>query len=166
MKESHKRSRNPKYKPKYRVKNWNQYEQSLRNRGNVTLWLSPKAIISWKSTPSGKRGRQQKYADFAIKNNSENATVIIHPRSNAVISDNKKWIQRDMHVHRIRTDGVYEWRRESGYYRQSKVENTFYRYKTMIGRKLRVRTEQGWEVEAKIVCIILNRFLEQGRAIA
>ena len=67
MKESHKRTRNPKYKPKYRVKNWKQYEQSLRNRGNITLWLSPKAIKSWKSTPSGKRGRQQKYADFAIE---------------------------------------------------------------------------------------------------
>ena len=67
MKESHKRSRNPKYKPKYRVKNWKEYEQSLRNRGNLTLWLSPKAIKSWKSKPSGKPGRQQKYADFAIE---------------------------------------------------------------------------------------------------
>ena len=63
VKESHKRSRNP----KYRVKNWKEYEQSLRNRGNLTLWLSPKAIKSWKSNPSGQRGRQQKYADFAIE---------------------------------------------------------------------------------------------------
>ena len=67
MKESHKRSRNPKYKPTYKVKNWSQYEQSLRDRGNGTLWLSPKAIKSWKSKPSVKRGRQQKYADFAIE---------------------------------------------------------------------------------------------------
>ena len=67
MKESHKRSRNPKYKPKYKVKNWNQYGQSLRNRGNVTLWLSAKAIKSWKSKPSGKRGRQQKYSNLAIE---------------------------------------------------------------------------------------------------
>ena len=67
-----------------------------------------------------------------------------------------------MHVHKIRTDGVYEWRRESGYYRQSKVENTFYRYKTTIGKRLRARTEQGREVEAKIGCKILNRFIELG----
>ena len=67
VKESHKRSRNPKYKPKYRVKNWNQYEQSLRNRGNVTLWLSTKAIKSWKSKKSGQQGRQQKYSDLAIE---------------------------------------------------------------------------------------------------
>ena len=67
VKESHKRSRNPKYKPKYRVKNWSHYEQSLRNRGNVTLWLSPQAIKSWKSKNSGKQGRQQKYSDLAIE---------------------------------------------------------------------------------------------------
>ena len=67
MKESHKRSRNPKYKPKYRVKNWKEYEQSLRNRGNLRLWLSLKAIKSWKSKNSGKQGRQQKYANFAIE---------------------------------------------------------------------------------------------------
>ena len=83
---------------------------------------------------------------------------------NSVISSNKKWTQRDRHVHRIQTDGVYEWRRESGYYRQSKVENTFYRYKTTIGRKLRARTEEGREVEAKIACQILNRFIELGTA--
>ena len=67
MKESHKRSRNPKYKKKYKVTNWNKYEQSLRNRGNLTLWLSPKAIKSWKSKQSGKQGGQQKYADLAIE---------------------------------------------------------------------------------------------------
>ena len=36
---------------------------------------------------------------------------------------------RDHHVHKIKKDGVFQWRKESGYYQQSKVENTFYRYK-------------------------------------
>ena len=98
-----------------------------------------------------------------IRNRSENAKTIIHPRSNAVLSGNNKWTQRDRHVHKTRNDGVYTWRRESGYYRQSIVENTFYRYKTIIGRKLRARTEQGREVEAKIGCKILNRFIEFGK---
>ena len=47
-------------------------------------------------------------------------------------------------------------------YQQSRVENTFYQYKTTIGRKLRARTEEGREVEAKIGCNILNQFLELG----
>ena len=46
---------------------------------------------------------------------------------------------------------------------KSKVENTFYRYKTIIGKKLRARTEESREVELILGCQILNRFLELGR---
>ena len=46
----------------------------------------------------------------------------------------------------------------------SKVENTFYRYKTTIGRRLRARTEESREVEATIACKVLNQFLELGKA--
>jgi len=87
----------------------------------------------------------------------------IHPRTNAVLSGNEKWTMRDSHVHRIKKDGVFQWRREAGYYQQSKVENTFYRYKTILGRKLRARNERSREVETIIGCIILNKFLEVGR---
>lgn len=116
------------------------------------------------SSLTGDKGYDQNSVYKGIRNKSEKTKVIIHPRSNAVISGNNKWTQRDRHVHKIRNDGVYEWRRESGYYKQSKVENTFYRYKTTIGRKLWARTEESREVEAKIACKILNRFLELGRA--
>ena len=67
MKESHKRNRNPAYKKKYRVTNWSEYEKSLRNRGNLTLWISPSAIKAWKAKKSNKPGRQQKYSDLAIE---------------------------------------------------------------------------------------------------
>jgi len=67
MKESHKRSRNPAYKTKYRVTNWAQYEQSLRNRGSLTLWISPSAIKSWKARKSGNPGGQHRYSDLAIE---------------------------------------------------------------------------------------------------
>ena len=29
----------PKYKTKYSVKNWSEYEQGIRNRGDVTIWF-------------------------------------------------------------------------------------------------------------------------------
>jgi hypothetical protein len=70
---------------------------------------------------------------------------------------------KDQHVHRIKKDGVFQWRREAVYNQQSKVENTFYRYKTILGRKLRARNEQSRLVETIIGCNILNRFLETGR---
>ena len=65
-------------------------------------------------------------------------------------------------MQKIIDDGVYKWRRESGYYKQSKVENTFYKYKTIIGKKLRARTEESREIETILGCKILNRFLELG----
>ena len=67
MKELHKRSRNPKYKKKYKVTNWKEYEQSLCNRGSLTLWISPSVIKSWKPRTSKKRGGQQRFSDRAIE---------------------------------------------------------------------------------------------------
>jgi len=31
----------PKYKTKYRVGNWSDYDRTLVERGNLTIWLSP-----------------------------------------------------------------------------------------------------------------------------
>ena len=99
----------------------------------------------------------------AVLRDNKDAQIIIHPRSNTVLSEEGKWNQRDRHVLKILHDGVHKWRRESGYYQQSKVENTFYRYKTILGRKLRSRQEESRHVETVIGCNILNRFLEMGR---
>ena len=37
----------PTYKTKYRVANWAAYDHALVRRGDVTLWLSSKAIAAW-----------------------------------------------------------------------------------------------------------------------
>ena len=60
-------------------------------------------------------------------------------------------------------DRIHSWRRESGYYQQSKVQNAFYRYKTIMGKTLRARTEESREMEPILGCKILNRFPELGR---
>jgi Transposase DDE domain len=68
MTEPHKRShRHPKYKTAYRVKNWHEYDQALRNRGDITLWISQDAIDAWRAPKTGKRGAQAVYADIAIE---------------------------------------------------------------------------------------------------
>ncbi len=307
--QAHKRPRNPKYKPKYQGVNWSEYENNLKNRGNICLWISRDVIRKWKSNSKKVRGGQQIYSDLSIeiilylrllfhlplrqtegfvesifqlmgidlpipdhttlsrrssnldiqiKNKPshnkpmhlivdstglsvhgsgpwsehkhgggkkrrgwrklhilidqdgfvqasevtdestsdgsqvpsllekleqdfesltadrgyDNKTVwkavgdrkhVVHPRKDAVLSDKEEWTVRDYHVHRIKRDGVFQWRRESGYYQQSKVENTFSRYKTILGRKLRARTECNRQVETVIGCNILNKFLENGR---
>ncbi len=38
----------PKYKTKYRVSNWSEYDRALVRRGEITLWISEDAIEDWK----------------------------------------------------------------------------------------------------------------------
>ncbi len=57
----------PKYKTKYRVKNWASYDRALVRRGDVTIWLSQEAIATWKPAGVGKRGGQLKYCDVSIE---------------------------------------------------------------------------------------------------
>src|SRR5262245_14079817 len=68
MTEPHKRAkRHPKYKTAYRVKNWREYDKSLRDRGDITLWISQDAIDAWTPPQTGKRGAQPVYSDVAIE---------------------------------------------------------------------------------------------------
>jgi hypothetical protein len=57
----------PKYKTKYRVTNWAEYDQTLVQRGDITLWITPEATKAWRAKPSGRRGATQKYSDLAIE---------------------------------------------------------------------------------------------------
>jgi hypothetical protein len=68
MTEPHKRAyRHPKYKTVYRVKNWPEYDTSLRDRGDIALWISHEAIDAWTPPQTGKEGAQPVYSDMAIE---------------------------------------------------------------------------------------------------
>jgi hypothetical protein len=67
MTEPHKRNRHPKYKTSYRVNNWAEYDKALRDRGNISLWISQDAIDAWTPPQTGKRGAQPVYSDLAIE---------------------------------------------------------------------------------------------------
>ena len=56
-----------KYKTRYRVTNWREYERGLVQRGDVTVWLSPSAVGAWKAKPSGRRGAQPNFSNLAIE---------------------------------------------------------------------------------------------------
>ena len=132
------------------------------NRASPLLQQIKEPIASF----TGEKGYDQSTVYNHVLHHIRDAQIIIHPRSNAVVSDKRKWTDRDRHVQKILDDGVHKWRRDSGYYQQSKVENTFYRYKTILGKKLRARTEESREVEAILGGKILNRFLDLGRCVS
>ena len=51
----------------------------------------------------------------------------------------------------------------AGYHRQARVENAFFRYKSIIGDGLRARSPAGQGREVVLACNILNRLTELGR---
>ena len=57
----------PKYKTKYRVGNWPEYERALVHRGDLTLWLSADAMDAWRPAPTGRPGGPKKFSDHAIE---------------------------------------------------------------------------------------------------
>ena len=89
------------------------------------------------------------------------AKVIVPPRISATRSTRSG--ARDRTVRRVRKVGRRRWKKESGYHQQARVENTFFRYKSIIGDRLRARHPKSQEAEALIACNILNRMTELGR---
>ncbi len=306
---STKRSRvHPKYKTKYRVANWSDYDRSLVERGNITLWLTADAMATWNAEPTRRRGGQRKYSDVAIetaltlrlllhlplrqtegflrslfdlmgvsfdvpdhttmsrRSASLAVSMRVRPRPGSInlvidsgglsifgegqwaaVKHGGKGIQgwrklhlgvdesgvivaqaltkanvddaatgitlinavrskiktviadgaydtrtfyasaegrgarvvvppdktatiggglsrnRDRAVRRIRKVGRRQWKKEAGYHRQSRAENAFFKFKTILGDRMRARGEEAQRVEASIACNILNRMTELGR---
>jgi len=53
-------------KKQYRVTNWPEYNESLRQRGDLTIWVTDEALNQWRAPRRSTPGGQPKYSDFAI----------------------------------------------------------------------------------------------------
>ena len=73
------------------------------------------------------------------------------------------WAQREAALQRIHKVGRREWQKESGYRQQARVENGFFRYKSVLGGSLKARNSKAQRREATIGCHILNRMAELGK---
>ncbi len=57
-----------KKKAKYRLRNWKEYNQSLRERGSLTFWVSEDLLDNWLTKETtGQRGASAQYTEAAIK---------------------------------------------------------------------------------------------------
>ncbi len=300
----------PKYKTKYRVENWPEYERALVQRGDVTLWISADATHAWQPAPSGQPGGQQKFSDQAIETaltrrlvfrlplrqaegflrsvlklmgvnleapdhttlsrrsqclavrriripahgpihlvvdstglsivgegewaavkhgrrgqrgwkklhlgvdrsgaivahaltesavddattgisllasvdkdiarvtadaaydtvafydaaGSRGATVVVPPDKTARVSRRRpRSIARDRTITAVKAIGRRRWKKALRYHRQARVENAVFRYKSIIGDRLRARHSRAQETESAIACNILNRMTQLGR---
>lgn len=54
-------------KDKHKVLNWSQYNEGLKKRGRITIWISEEVLSQWQQRDkTGKRGRPKRYSDLAI----------------------------------------------------------------------------------------------------
>jgi DDE family transposase len=52
----------------YRIRNWSEYNASLKKRGSLTVWVSPEAVENWTTDElTGDRGASPTYTDLAIE---------------------------------------------------------------------------------------------------
>ena len=65
-------------------------------------------------------------------------------------------------ISEVETLGRRESQKASGYHRQARVENAFFRYEFIIGDGLRARSVSGRDVEASLACRILNQMTALG----
>ncbi|MEO9778953.1 MAG: IS5 family transposase [Sedimentitalea sp.] len=54
-------------KARYRVANTSEYNESLRQRGDLTIWVSDDVARKWSSPRRKTRGGQERYTDLAIE---------------------------------------------------------------------------------------------------
>src|SRR5271163_3770254 len=97
----------------------------------------------------------------AVAERHPEAVAIIPPPATAVPNESTA-TQRDRHIAEIEKHGRMGWQRRSGYNRRSLVETAMYRYKTVVGRRLRARTLPNQQTETKIACNVLNRMAMLG----
>jgi hypothetical protein len=92
---------------------------------------------------------------------SRGAKVVVPPIKTAK-TGGRGCRARDRVVRRVRKVGRRQWKKESGYHQQARAENTFMRYKRILGDRLHARDADGQSVEARLACNILNRMTELG----
>ena len=90
--------------------------------------------------------------------------VIIPPRATAVPSSATDTASspRDRHIQLIREKGRRGWEKAVGYGKRSLVETGMFRYKTLIGPRLRARTLATQKTEAHVACAVMNRMTQLG----
>ena len=93
---------------------------------------------------------------------NKGAEVVVPPVKSAVLSKSESAGvgARNATVEWIHEIGRRAWKKQAGYHQQAGVENTIYRYKTIIGGRLRSRNTAAQVTEVKLAVNVLNRMLE------
>ncbi len=92
------------------------------------------------------------------------ARIIIPPPKTALLPDKpeEEMSQREKHIFLIKNEGRMAWQNKTGYGLRNYSELDFYRYKQIIGSKLKARKFSRQKTESRIGCIVLNKMTSLG----
>ena len=92
------------------------------------------------------------------------AAVVVPPTSTATVSRHgPRSSVRDRTIVAVKEIGRRRWKKASGYHRQARVENAFFRYTSIFGGALQARSPGGQVAEALVACNVLNQMTDLGR---
>lgn len=93
------------------------------------------------------------------------ARVVVPPSTAATASGKvrARASPRNRTIERVQEIGRRAGKKEAGYHQRARAENAFFRYKTIVGDRLRARSEPRRRVEARIACDALHRMTGLGR---
>ena len=91
-------------------------------------------------------------------------SIVIPPKKTATVDSRAvgPWRQRNHAIERIAEVGRRQWRKESGAHRQARAENGMYRYKRIVGDRLRAQHYEAQQKEALIAVNVINRVTALG----
>jgi transposase len=126
---------------------------ALRSRTCLSSLMTPFASVS----ADGAYDTRAVYEAAHERGKGQAVRVLSPPGRDAQLSSHPSAAQqeRDRNIRSIRELGRREWHTHSGYSKRSMVENTMYRYKTIIGLSTRSRSFDGQRVEVQLVSKIL-----------
>jgi hypothetical protein len=99
------------------------------------------------------------------KGDGHRVRVLIPPIHGAQPSSSRspgQW-ERNRNIRSVRKLGRREWYASSGYNKRSLVEKAVFRYKSILGQRMRSRTLEGQRVEVSLASKILNTVTGLGR---
>ena len=119
-------------------------------------------------TADGAYDGEPVYRAVAARQPDPPAAVVIPPRAGAVASPTAGTTptQRDQHIRMIREKGRMGWQKAVGYGRRALGETAVFRYKAIIGRRLRARTLPSQKTETRAACTVLNRMTRLGMPVS
>ncbi len=95
---------------------------------------------------------------------ARDAQVVVPPATTATLSRRgRRSSARDRTIKHVNELGRRRWKKASGYHQQARVENAFFRYKSIFGSALRARSPGGQAAEATVACNVLNQLADLGR---